>query len=228
MLSLFYQFCCDAILCPDRTMRRTILIKRDVDMFTSLKKAGFALAIVAGLSGAAVCAQAAETYKLDPSHTSVIFVVNHLGFSNFQGRFGGATGDLTLDRENPAASSASISIDLAQIDSGVEALDNHMKSADFFDVAIHPTATFKSTSVELTGETTATITGDLTILGQTKPVVFDVTLTGEGDNPMSSTHTLGFAATATVTRSEFGMTYLVPAVSDDVELQISTEFLQQK
>ncbi|KZB64497.1 polyisoprenoid-binding protein [Thalassospira lucentensis] len=197
-------------------------------MFTSIKKAGFVLAIAAGLSGAAVSAQAAESYKLDPTHTSVIFIVNHLGFSNFQGRFGGTSGELTLDRENPAASSAIITIDLSKVDTGVEGLDNHMKTADFLNVEQNPTATFKSTSIEMTGDKTATITGNLTLLGQTKPLVLDVTLTGEGDHPMTGDHVLGFGATGTVTRSEYGMNYLVPAVSDEVELQISTEFLQQK
>ena len=185
-------------------------------MFNLVKKAGLALTIAAGLSGAAFSAQAAESYKLDPSHTSVIFIVNHLGFSNYQGRFGGASGELTIDRDNLAASSAEINIDLTQIDSGFEGLDNHMKTADFFDVENHPTATFKSSAIELVGENGAKITGDLTILGQSKPLVLDVTLTGEGDHPMTGDHILGFAAKGTVTRSDYGMTYLVPAVSDDV------------
>ncbi|RCK21999.1 YceI family protein [Thalassospira lucentensis] len=197
-------------------------------MFNSIKKAGLALTIAAGLSGAAFSAQAADTYKMDPTHTSVIFIVNHLGFSNYQGRFGGASGELTLDRDDLAASSAVINIDLTKIDSGLEALDTHMKSADFFDVENHPTATFTSTSVEVTGDNTAKITGDLNILGQSKPLVLDVTLTGEGDNPMSGDHTLGFAATGTVTRTDYGMEFLVPAVSPEVDLQISSEFLKQK
>ena len=201
---------------------------RDIKMIQSIKKAGVTLAIVAGLSGAAFSAQAADTYKLDPSHTSVVFIVNHLGFSNFQGRFGGASGELTLDRENPSASSATITIDLNQIDSGVEALDNHMKTADFFNVEEFPTATFKSTSVELVGEKSATVTGKLTLLGETKPLVLDVTLTGEGQHPMTGDQVVGFSATGTVTRSEYGMTYLVPGVGDDVALQISSEFAKQK
>ena len=173
-------------------------------MFNLVKKAGLALTIAAGLSGAAFSAQAAESYKLDPSHTSVIFIVNHLGFSNYQGRFGGASGELTIDRDNLAASSAEINIDLTQIDSGFEGLDNHMKTADFFDVENHPTATFKSSAIELVGENGAKITGDLTILGQSKPLVLDVTLTGEGDHPMTGDHILGFAAKGTVTRSDYG------------------------
>ena len=197
-------------------------------MFNLVKKAGLALTIAAGLSGAAFSAQAAESYKLDPSHTSVIFIVNHLGFSNYQGRFGGASGELTIDRDNLAASSAEINIDLTQIDSGFEGLDNHMKTADFFDVENHPTATFKSSAIELVGENGAKITGDLTILGQSKPLVLYVTLTGEGDHPMTGDHILGFAAKGTVTRSDYGMTYLVPAISDDVTLQISSEFMKQK
>ncbi|MBX2830445.1 MAG: YceI family protein [Rhodospirillales bacterium] len=197
-------------------------------MFNVLKKAGVVLAVTAGLSAAAVSAQAAETYKLDPTHTSVIFIVNHLGFSNYQGRFGGASGELTIDRDNLAASSANITIDLTKVDSGVEALDNHMKTADFLDVENHPTATFKSNSVELIGEDGAKITGELTLLGETKPLVLDVKLIGEGDHPMTGDHVVGFSANGTVTRSEYGMTYLVPAVSDDVALQISSEFLLQK
>jgi len=197
-------------------------------MFNVLKKAGVVLAVTAGLSGAAVSAQAAESYKLDPAHTSVIFIVNHLGFSNYQGRFGGASGELTIDRDNLAASSANVTIDLTKVDSGVEALDNHMKTADFLDVENHPTAVFKSSSVELIGEDGAKITGELTLLGETKPLVLDVKLIGEGNHPMTGDHVVGFSANGTVTRSEYGMTYLVPAVSDDVTLQISSEFLLQK
>ncbi|MDG4719282.1 MULTISPECIES: YceI family protein [Thalassospira] len=197
-------------------------------MFKVMKKAGLAFVVAAGISGAAFSAQAAESYKLDPAHTSVIFIVNHLGFSNYQGRFGGVSGELTLDRENPAASAAVISIDLNQVDSGLEALDNHMKTADFLNVEKFPTATFKSTSVELVGDKAAKITGDLTLLGETKPLVLEVVLTGEGDHPMTGDHVLGFGATGTVTRSEYGMNFLVPGVSDEVELQISSEFLKQK
>lgn len=197
-------------------------------MFNSIKKAGATLAVVAGLSGAAFSAQAADTYKLDPAHTSVLFIVNHLGFSDYQGRFGGVTGELTLDREDPSASSATMTIDLNQIDSGVEALDNHMKSDDFFNVEEFPTATFTSTSVELVGDNAATVTGDLTLLGETKPLVLDVTLSGEGTHPMTGDEVVGFSAGGVVTRTDYGMDFLVPGVGDEVTLQISSEFLKQK
>ncbi|AXO16837.1 YceI family protein [Thalassospira indica] len=197
-------------------------------MFNSIKKAGATLAVVSGLSGAAFSAQAADTYKLDPTHTSVLFIVNHLGFSDYQGRFNGVTGELTLDREDPSASSATITIDLNQIDSGVEALDNHMKSADFFNVEEFPTATFTSTSVELVGDNAATVTGDLTLLGETKPLVLDVALSGEGTHPMTGDEVVGFSADGVVTRTDYGMDFLVPGVGDEVTLQISSEFLKQK
>jgi len=197
-------------------------------MFNSIKKAGATLAVVAGLSGATFSAQAADTYKLDPTHTSVLFIVNHLGFSDYQGRFNGVTGELTLDREDPSASSATITIDLNQIDSGVEALDNHMKTADFFNVEEFPTATFTSTSVELVGDNAATVTGDLTLLGETKPLVLDVTLSGEGTHPMTGDEVVGFSADGVVTRTDYGMDFLVPGVGDEVTLQISSEFLKQK
>tara|TARA_R100001129_G_scaffold170896_2_gene140677 strand:- start:507 stop:1115 length:609 start_codon:yes stop_codon:yes gene_type:complete len=201
---------------------------REFKMFNSIKKAGATLAVVAGLSGAAFSAQAADTYKLDPTHTSVLFIVNHLGFSDYQGRFNGVTGELTLDRENPSASSATITIDLNQIDSGVEALDNHMKTADFFNVEEFPTATFTSTSVELVGDNAATVTGDLTLLGETKPLVLDVSLSGEGTHPMTGDEVVGFSADGVVTRTDYGMDFLVPGVGDEVTLQISSEFLKQK
>lgn len=197
-------------------------------MFNSIKKTGATLAVVAGLSGAAFSAQAADTYKLDPTHTSVLFIVNHLGFSDYQGRFNDVTGELTLDREDPSASSATITIDLNQIDSGVEALDNHMKTADFFNVEEFPTATFTSTSVELVGDNAATVTGDLTLLGETKPLVLDVTLSGEGTHPMTGDEVVGFSADGVVTRTDYGMDFLVPGVGDEVTLQISSEFLKQK
>jgi polyisoprenoid-binding protein YceI len=201
---------------------------REIQMLNTIKKAGAVLAVAAGLSGAAFSAQAAENYTIDPTHTSVIFIVNHLGFSNYQGRFGGVSGELTLDRDNLAASSAIIEIDLNQVDSGVEALDNHMKTADFLDVENHPTATFKSTSVELVGEDGAKITGDLTLLGETKPLVLDVKLTGQGEHPMTGDSVVGFSADGVVTRSDYGMDFLIPGVGDDVTLQISSEFLLQK
>jgi polyisoprenoid-binding protein YceI len=201
---------------------------REFKMFNSIKKTGATLAVVAGLSGAAFSAQAADTYKLDPTHTSVLFIVNHLGFSDYQGRFNDVTGELTLDREDPSASSATITIDLNQIDSGVEALDNHMKTADFFNVEEFPTATFTSTSVELVGDNAATVTGDLTLLGETKPLVLDVTLSGEGTHPMTGDEVVGFSADGVVTRTDYGMDFLVPGVGDEVTLQISSEFLKQK
>ncbi|MDP2697032.1 YceI family protein [Thalassospira sp.] len=196
-------------------------------MFLSVKKSVAALAIVAGLSSAALSVQAAETYKFDTEHTSVVFAVSHLGFSNFQGRFGGIDGELVLDRDAPANSSLTVTIDLTAVDSGVAALDGHLQTPDFFNTAEFPTATFKSTSVELTGDKTAKVTGDLTLHGVTSPVTLDVTLNGEGAHPMSGLYIAGFSATGTVTRSAFGMNYLVPAVGDDVELRIESEWVRQ-
>lgn len=197
-------------------------------MFRFAKKAGLALVVTAGLMGASLSAQAAESYKLDPNHTSIMFIINHLGFSNFQGRFGGVSGELTLDRDNIANSKAVIEVDMTKLNTGVDALNEHLESKDFFNAAKFPKAVFKSTSVKKIDDKTAEMTGDLTLHGVTKPITLTLSLVGDGKNPMSGVPTIGFDVRGTVTRSDYGVTAYVPAVSDTVKLQISTEFDQVK
>ena len=103
-------------------------------------------------------------------------------------------------------------------------MDAHLKSPDFFDAAKFPTASFKSTKIEVTGPSSGKITGDLTLHGVTKPVTLNASFNGGGINPMSKAYVLGFNATGTVKRSEFGISTYVPAVGDEVTLTISAEF----
>ncbi len=165
---------------------------------------------------------AADTYKLDPNHTAVTFQYTHFGFSHPSGKFQNAVGTVTLDEANPANSSVEVSFAIDGVNTGVPGLDAHLKSPDFFDAAKFPTATFKSTKVEPTSATTAKVTGDLTIHGVTQPVVLDVTLNQKGPNMMKKM-TAGFTAKTTISRSTFGIKYLVPAVSDQIDISIEAE-----
>jgi polyisoprenoid-binding protein YceI len=165
----------------------------------------------------------AGTYKVDPAHTQVVWSVNHLGFSNLYGMFGAQSGSLTIDPKNPAASKVNIEFSTADLTVTSARFGTHLKSGDFFDVAKFPTATFVSTSVQASG-TTAKIMGNLTVHGVTKPVTLDAKLMGAGANPMSKAQTIGFTATTTVKRSDFGLGMAAPVVSDDVMLHITAAF----
>ena len=179
---------------------------------------------LAALLGASLTAQAAPvTYKLDPSHTMVLFSWNHFGFSNPTANLGIGEGTLVYDEAKPANSSVEVSLPLANLDTHVRALDEHLKKPDFFDAAKYPVVTFKSTHVEPLGGNKFKVTGDLTVHGVTKPVVLDATLNKAGMQPMLKVPAIGFDATATIKRSDFGVGAYVPNVSDEVQIRITTE-----
>lgn len=163
------------------------------------------------------------TYAVDPGHTQVVFAYDHMGFTNNVGVFAEPTGTLTLDKANPAASKVSIELPIANLRTGVAKLDEHLLKPDFFDGTKFPTATFVSTGVKAEG-TGATITGNLTIKGVTKPVTLDAEFYGVGANPMSKKENIGFVATGTIKRSDFGLGAYVPVVGDAVELKIIAGF----
>lgn len=165
----------------------------------------------------------AGTYSADASHTLIGFRVNHFGFNDYFGVFGDATGTLTLDPANPAAAQVSMTIPISGLSVASDQLATHMASGDFFDVAQFPEARFVSTSVTVDG-TEAMIVGDLTIRGVTRSVALAAEFTGVGTNPFNKKETVGFEATTTIKRSEFGMTYGIPLVSDEVDLDISAAF----
>ena len=166
---------------------------------------------------------ASGTYKLDPSHTDVLVQWTHMGFSNPSAHFGNVDGTLVFDAADPTKSSVQVTLPLSGLNSFTAKFDEHLKSADFFDAAKFPTATFKSTKVEAAGTNKFTVTGDLTIKDQTRPVVLDVILNGAGEHPMLKVPAIGFDATTTIKRSDFGVGAYVPAVSDEVRIRITTE-----
>jgi len=184
------------------------------------KSALLATALLAGSLSPAFAAP--ETYALEQTHTEVVFSWTHFGFSKPTAKFMNAVGTLVLDEASPAASAVEVTFAIDGLNTGVAALDGHLKSKDFFDAATYPTATFKSTKVDVTGKDTAKVTGDLTIHGVTKPVTLDVKLNKIGAN-MKGVKTAGFSATGQIKRSDFGMGAYVPAVSDEITLVITAE-----
>lgn len=180
--------------------------------------------LAAVLSAMAAPALAAPTtYTLDPAHTDVIASWSHFGFSNPSAHFGDVDGSLTYDPANVAASSVAVTLPLSGLEAFTDKFNTHLNSAEFFDSAKFPTASFKSTKVEAAGKDKLKVTGDLTIKGITKPVVLDVTLNKAADHPMKKTPSIGFDATAMVKRSDFGLGAYAPMVSDEVRLTITTE-----
>ena len=182
-----------------------------------------ALLVATLLAGAAASAQAADKYTFDPSHSQINFSWNHFGFSNIWARFDKFDGELLLDTQDLTRSSVSVTIPLSAIDTDVEKLDEHLKSADFFDAAKFPNITFKSTKVEKAGEGKLKVTGDLSIHGVTKATVLDVTVNKIGQHPMMKDDAAGFDASATIKRSEFGVGMYAPNVSDEIAVRITAE-----
>jgi polyisoprenoid-binding protein YceI len=186
-------------------------------------------ALAAALSLFAASAFAAPvTYKLDPNHTNVLASWSHFGFSNPFANFGQADGTLVYDAEDVSKSSVEVKLPLAGLNSFTADFDEHLRSADFFDAAKYPEITFKSTKVESAGKGKLKVTGDLTVKGVTKPAVLDVTLNKAGVQPLAKREAVGFDATTTIKRSEFGVDKYVPNVSDEVKLQITTEAVVPK
>jgi len=169
--------------------------------------------------------EASGTYAFDPNHTHIVWSYEHMGFSTSTGVIRGVTGSVTLDPADPAASTVEASFPLSALQSVSPELDRHLiENEEFFAGAPADTAiTFRSTAVEPTGDTTARVTGDLTLNGQTRPVTLDVTLRQSAVNPIDKVEAVGFQATGTLKRSDFGLGAFAPAVSDEVEITINAE-----
>ncbi|MEM1128939.1 MAG: YceI family protein [Pseudomonadota bacterium] len=185
---------------------------------------------VALLAGAGTFANSAMAepvqYVLDPSHSQIVFSYDHLGFSTTTGMFSGFEGVIEFDQEAPENSSVTVSMPVSSMFTGWEKRDEHFMSADFFNAsasAEQDLVSFESTGIEVTGEDTALITGNLTLNNITKEVVLDAELNQVGTHPMSNTDWAGFDATTTLLRSDFGVDAAAPFVSDEVEVFISVE-----
>jgi len=165
-----------------------------------------------------------EAYKIDPTHSSAGFSLRHM-LSKFSSSFTKVTGTISVDRENLEKSTVTANIDVAALNTDSEKRDNHVKSADFFDVAKFPSMTFKSTSWKKTGTDTFDVTGDLTIKDVTKPVVLNTTLLGFGPG-MGGSSLSGWEATTTIKKSDFNMAgpaMLAKVLGDEVAITINVE-----
>ena len=170
----------------------------------------------------------AGTYKLDSGHGKITWSVNHLGFSTYVGQFINVSADLTLDPANPSASTLTATVPLADVAPNDDGLKAHLQTPDFFNTAEFPTATFaaKSIVVDRDDPTEADVIGDLTLHGVTRSVTLEVQFNQAGPS-MGNTYKVGFDGEATIRRSDFGMSYGLPAIGDEVELHIEGEFVKQ-
>lgn len=183
------------------------------------------LSLIAALAAAPAIA-APEAYVLDPSHSQIVFTYNHLGFSTTTGMFSGFEGAITFDQAEPAKSSVTVEFPVTTMLTGWQERFDHFMTADFFNAEANGTVKFVSTAIEVTGETTAKITGDLTMNDVTKPVVLDAKLNQKGDHPMANKPWAGFDATTTVLRSDFNLGMFAPYISDEVKIDISIEAMK--
>lgn len=181
-------------------------------------------ALLAGLAAAGP-AFAADTYEIDPTHAWVGFKTKHSVWANAQGTFKTVAGTITFDKDDVTKSAVELTIEAASIDTNHEQRDTHLKSPDFLNVEEFPQITFKSTSIEKTGDATAKVTGDLTLVGTTKPVTLDVTFNGEAPLPWdANVIKSGFSATGTVNGVEFGIAKMTDfGLGPDIQLTIDLE-----
>ncbi|XVJ58205.1 MAG: YceI family protein [Tepidisphaera sp.] len=171
----------------------------------------------------APAAPALAAYEIDTVHSSVVFKVQHAGVSNFYGTFQKLTGSLEWDKASPESMKLTATIDAGSVNSANTKRDDHLKGPDFFNAKEHAAITFKSTAVKKTGEGTFDVTGDVTMLGKTKPVTAKVVLTGEKDAGNFG-YRVGMEATFTIKRSDFGMTYGVAQGSLGDEVAVTVGF----
>ncbi|CDG33801.1 polyisoprenoid-binding protein [Parasaccharibacter sp. TMW2.1882] len=166
-------------------------------------------------------------YRVEPQHTQVSFTVLHFGFSVFEGLFSGASGVLRLDPRQPEASSLSVSVPVSSVLTTNSKLMEELKGSEWLAAGQFPKAEFVSVSVKQTGPNDALVSGNLTLHGITHPETLRVHFLGAGVNMLDKKYTVGFDATATIRRSDFGVRMFIPYVSDEVELRIAAAFERQ-
>lgn len=163
-------------------------------------------------------------YRLDPDHAILLWKVDHLGFSTFVGRFDRLDATLDFDPERPEAAILDVVVDTASISTHVPGFADDLRGSSWLDVERFPEARFSATAITVTGPDTGTVTGDLTLLGVTRPIVLDVTFNGGAQSLLTGRYTLGFSATTTFDRTAFGLSTLAPAIGREVTLEINAEF----
>ncbi|MEQ9435135.1 YceI family protein [Hyphomonas sp.] len=169
----------------------------------------------------------AGDYSLDRTHAAVLFRINHLGYSTYIGRFEMFDASLTGDANDPASSSVEAVIDMTSLDIANDEFADELMGPDWFDTAAFPQAVFRSATVALTGDTTATVSGDLTLHGVTAPVALDATFNGAAFDRLRGADVIGFSATGRIDRTQFGVSKYSGLIADEVEIEIQAEFIRQ-
>ncbi len=165
-------------------------------------------------------------YQLDPLHTAILFKVNHLGFSKFVGRLEQATATLNFDPKSAELASLDAIIDMSSVNVNNEKFERTLRNRFWFDAENFPHARFSTINSKRINDRELDFQGELTFLGRTQPLTLRVTINGAGNNLTNGKYTLGFSAAATLLRSDYGLSLLTPAISDEVELEIHAEFLK--
>jgi len=200
-----------------------------------MRKIPTTIAVAAGLSVVAAAhaqspavkdpaAVEAGVYAVEPDHTQVGFSVLHLGFSRYDGVFSNVSGQLTLDPKSPDAISLDVTVPVNSVRTTSAKLDGELKGDQWLNAGKFPTMRFRSTKVTQSGPSTATVAGELTLHGVTRPVVLKARFVGAGVNPLDRSYTAGFFVTGVIKRSDFGVNAYVPMVSDQVGLTINAAF----
>lgn len=209
----------------------------------SLFRAGAALALAAiflagcsSVAGALLAPKVDATasrlspgdFALDTKHAALVFRINHLGFSDYVGRFDRFEASLSGDAANPAGASVEAIIDMASLNIANPEFAGELMGPAWFDAAGHPQAVFRSTSIQLTSETTAEITGDLTLKGVTRPITLAAKLNGSAYDPLRQADVVGFSASGEINRADFGIDRFSGLLTDTVRIEIEAEFIRQK
>lgn len=179
-----------------------------------------ALIFAAALFAAGAARAEPVTYALDPAHTQVAFSIDRFGFNRVLGQFDTVEGQLILDEANPANSSVRATVQIASVSSGNATRDEHLRGARWLNVEQFATMSFESTSVRLISDTRAEVTGNLTLLGQTHPLVLDVTLNRIADAPNNNRRTAGFSATGALDRTQWGLATAPNLIGNTVTISI--------
>ncbi|MCG3880197.1 YceI family protein [Psychrobacter sp. Ps6] len=196
---------------------------------TAIKTTTKALLISSALAITTMASAALPTqWQLDNSHTRVGFSVEHMGFSTVMGHFSDVDGTVQFDLKNPNQTQLNFVIDTDSIDTAWAARDKHLKTDEFFNVEKYPTMSFKSTQVNFINLQQAKVTGDFTLLGQTKPLTLNLTLKKIDNSPLTKEPVIGFRATGNIDRTAYGMDAYSQGVTTNVPIQIDGELVEKK
>lgn len=172
-------------------------------------------------------AQAADVYNIDPDHTVVLFKANHLGFSNTYGQFNKVEGTFTVDETKPEKSKIELTIDTASVDSNSQKRDEHLRGPDFFNAKQNPKITFKSSKVKKVSDSSWEVEGKLALNGVTKTITIPFERFKTGEDPWKNVRT-GGEAKFMIKRSDYKMNYMIPQISDEIELVVALEGIKKK